>query len=122
VHVPAPSESSQIEQAISEDLLRIHRESYGRGPSRARTYVLEDDVVCIMDGLELLPSEELLIDKGHADAVLGVRTKYEQAIEASFKAAVERATGRRVIAFASHTAVDPNFAVEVFRLEPHGPK
>jgi uncharacterized protein YbcI len=81
--------------------------------------VLGDDVVCFMGGLEFLPSEEFLIDNGQADMVLSVRTKFQQAIEASFKAAVERATGRRVIAFASHTVLDPSFAVEIFRLEPH---
>jgi uncharacterized protein YbcI len=114
----ATEESTQAEQAISEDLLRIHRESYGRAARLVRTYVLEDDVICFMDGLELMPSEEFLIDNGQADIVLEVRSKFQEAIEASFKAAVERATGRRVIAFLSNTALDPNFVVEIFRLEP----
>jgi hypothetical protein len=51
--------------------------------------------------------------------VLNLRSKYQQAIETTFSAAVERATGRRVIAFASHTVLHPHFAVEIFRLEPH---
>jgi uncharacterized protein YbcI len=118
--VRTAEERIEAEQATSADLMRIHRESYGRGAARARTYIFEDDVICFMDELELLPSEEFLIDNGHADVVLNVRTKFEKAIEASFVSAVERATGRRVIKFVSNTGLDhPHFAVEVFRLEPH---
>jgi uncharacterized protein YbcI len=117
--VSAPEDSLRAEQAISADLMRILNESYGRGAARARTYILEDDVVCFMDGLELMPSEEFLIDNGHADVVLNTRSTFQQAIEPSFVSAVERATGRRVIKFISNTGLDPNFAIEVFRLEPH---
>lgn len=98
--------------------MRIHGESYGRGAARARTYILENDVVCFLDDVELLPNEEFLIDNGQADTVLNVRSKFQQAIETTFRAAVERATGRRVIAFSSHTQLDPNYVVETFRLEP----
>jgi hypothetical protein len=64
-------------------------------------------------------SNGLVIDNGHADVVLSTRTKFQEAIEASFVSAVERATGRRVIKIISNTGLDhPHFAVEVFRLEP----
>jgi hypothetical protein len=43
---------------------------------------------------------------------------FQEAIETTFSSAVERATGRRVIAFLSQTNLDPNFAVEIFRLAP----
>jgi uncharacterized protein YbcI len=60
-------------------------------------------VVTFLDDIEMLPNEEFLIDSGHTEMVLNVRSKYQQAIEATFRAAVERATGRRVIAVASNT-------------------
>jgi hypothetical protein len=73
----------------------------------------------LLDELELLPNEEFLVENGHDDAVVKLRSEYQQAIEPTFRAAVERATGRRVIAFASHVSVEePRFAIEVFRLEP----
>jgi uncharacterized protein YbcI len=114
-------DTAAMEEAISNDLMRIHRESYGRSAARARTYILGDDVVCFMDDIELLPNEQFLIESGEGEAVVNVRSKFQHAIEATFTAAVERATGRKVIAFASHTELNPNFAVEIFRLEPdHG--
>ena len=109
----------QVTEAISEQLLHIHRESYGRGAERAVSHVIEDTLVVLLDGLELLPNEEFLVRNGAEDAVAEMRTKYQKAIEPTFRAAVERATGRRVIGFASHvTLEEPRFALEVFRLEP----
>lgn len=47
-----------------------------------------------------------------------VRSRYQQAIEATFRAAVERATGRTVVSFVSATRLDPHWSIEVFRLAP----
>ena len=50
------------------------------------------------------------------DGVIEVRGRYQQAIETTFRAAVERITGRRVTSFASVTKLEPNYVVEIFRL------
>jgi Na+-translocating membrane potential-generating system (MpsC) len=64
--------------------------------------------------------EEFMIEHGQASAVRELREHFQQAVQSTFRAAVERATGRRVIGFASHVQLDePRFAVEIFRLEPH---
>ncbi|MBD0283583.1 MAG: hypothetical protein ICV69_15535 [Thermoleophilaceae bacterium] len=59
-----------------------------------------------------------MIDAGRGDAVVQIRMEYQQAIEATFRAAVERATGRRVFSFASVTKLSPAYVVEIFRLGP----
>lgn len=106
----------QAESALGDELMRIHQESYGKGAESARIYIHDDVVFALLDRIELLPNEEFLIDAGQASAVTEVRGRYQQAIETSFRAAVERHTGRRVISFASTTALDPNYVVEIFRL------
>ena len=108
--------TNQAEEQLAADLLRIHEESYGKGAGSSRAYILDDLVICMLDELELLPNEEFMIDAGRGDAVVEMRMRYQHAIEASFRAAVERATGRRVISFASQTKLDPHYAVETFRL------
>ena len=109
----------QVTEAISEQLLGIHRDSYGRAAEHAVSHLIDDTLIVLLDGLELLPNEEFLVRNGAGDAVAEMRTKYQKAIEPTFRAAVERATGRRVIGFASHvTLEEPRFALEVFRLEP----
>jgi uncharacterized protein YbcI len=108
-----------VADEICRELLAIHRKSYGRTAESAHAYVLGDTVIVLIDGLELLPNEEFLIDEGHGEAVANVRTQYQKAIEPTFRAAVERATGRRVIGFASHIQLEePRFMAEIFRLEP----
>ena len=116
--VAGPS-AEQVADEICRDLLAIHRDSYGRSAGNAEAHILHDTVVVILDELELLPNEEFLIAQGHEEAVGSVRTQYQKAIEPTFRAAVERATGRRVIGFASHFQIEePRFMAEIFRLEP----
>jgi uncharacterized protein YbcI len=113
---PPPS-GAEVNAELGRELLRIHEESYGRGAERAHAIVSEDWVVVVLDGLELLPNEEFLVEKGKAETVTQVRTQYQLAIRSSFQAAVERATGRTVIGFASATSLgDERFAAEVFKL------
>jgi uncharacterized protein YbcI len=111
--------AEEVAAGIANELLRIHRESYGRTAERAISHVIDDTLIVLLDDLELLPNEEFLVGEGRADAVAELRTKFQKAIEPTFRAAVERATGRRVIAFSSHVSLEePRFAVEIFRLEP----
>ena len=107
-----------VEVAIATELLHILEDSYGTGAGSARAHVHDDSVVVFLDDLKLQRSEEYLLSAGEAHAVTDVRHHYQQAIEATFRAAVERATGRRVISFASITKLDPHYAVEIFRLGP----
>jgi uncharacterized protein YbcI len=109
---------ADMEQTIAEDLLRIHRESYGRGASGARAHLLDDAVVCFLDDLELLPHEQFMIERGYEESVVRMRDQYQMAIEIQFRAVIERATGRKVTSFVSKTKFDPHYAVEIFRLGP----
>jgi len=112
----------EVADEICRDLLTIHRESYGRAAASAEAHFLRDTIIVLLDGLELLPNEEFLIGEGQAEAVGRVRIQFQEAIAPTFRAAVERATGRRVIGFASHVQIDePRFMAEIFRLEPRSP-
>jgi len=110
------STPQDVERALADELLRIHLETYGKGAGSAKALVSDDIIVVMLDDLELLANEEFLVGAGEAQAVIEVRGRYQQAIETTFRGAVERATGRRVVSFASVTKLDPNYAVEIFRL------
>jgi hypothetical protein len=72
----------------------------------------------VLDDLELLPNEKFLVASGEHDAVAQVRTRYQRAIQSSFRAAIERATGREVVGYASTSSVeDPRFSAEIFKLD-----
>lgn len=106
------------ENDISGELAAIHLDSYGEPVQRIQTTILDDSVITILD-VELLTHERTLLDAGHhMDTVRQIRRDYQHAIRPSFVAAVEHATGRRVVAFLSETHIDPSFSIEFFRLGP----
>jgi uncharacterized protein YbcI len=114
----SPSEQ-RIADSVAEQLLQVHRQSYGRAARSVISHLIDDTLIVLFEGLELLPNEEFLVSNGHAETVAHVRSQYQKAIEPTFRAAVERATGRRVRAFSSHVELgDDPFIVEIFRLAP----
>jgi uncharacterized protein YbcI len=107
-----------VRDEIAREIFRIYAESYGTDGGRAEAMVSESWVIVLLDDLELLPNEKFLVENGKGDTVLQVRSQYQRAIKSSFSAAIERATGRRVVGFASTTSIEePRFMAEVFRLE-----
>jgi len=87
----APS-AQQVRDEICREILRIHEESYGKGAARAHAILAEDYVVVVLDDVELMQNEKFLIEHGEEETVVQVRTQYQRAIQASFRAAIERAT------------------------------
>jgi uncharacterized protein YbcI len=116
--VRQPPTQEQVRDEIAREIFRIYAESYGTDGGRAEAMVSEGWVIVLLDDLELLPNEKFLVENGKGDTVLQVRSQYQRAIQSSFSAAIERATGRRVVGFASTTSIEePRFMAEVFRLE-----
>jgi uncharacterized protein YbcI len=102
---------------VSRELVRLHSEYYGKGPTRAKAYMVDDTLVCLLDG-GFTTVERTLIEQGNADAVHDIRLSFQRAMEGEFTKVVEHATRRNVIAYMSQIHDDPDIAVEVFVLEP----
>jgi uncharacterized protein YbcI len=115
--LPPPAIDGAVRSAISQAIVRIHADAYGKGATQAKTYVWDNLVVCVLRDV-LTVAERTLIDVNRADAVREMRTTFQFSLEKTFRASVERLTGRRVLSFMSQ--VDPvnGLAVEVFVLEP----
>jgi uncharacterized protein YbcI len=103
--------------AISNLMVRLHREYTGRGPVKARTYTSDDLVACVLEDA-LTPIEQTLASDGQAETVGDVRGALQQAMRRDMVDGVEEISRRRVRAFLSANQVDPNVAVETFLLEP----
>lgn len=111
----AGRDRGKISATVSNAIAGIHREHYGRGASRARTVMGEDYVICFLEGI-YTPVEKTLIDAGRFDAVRETREAFQETMRENFCAAVEQATGRKVVGFLSQVHVDPDLAVETFIL------
>ncbi len=103
--------------AISNALVRMHRDYYGRGATRARTVIQRNYVVTFLEDI-YTPLERTLIDAGEHEQVLTTRLAFQRAMEGRFSAAVEAVMERKVIAFMSQVHFDPDMAAEIFVLAP----
>ena len=104
---------------ISTGLVQLHSRYYGKGPTKAKTHLVNDTVISILRG-GFTTVERTLIDQGDVDAVYAMRRSFQLAMEEQFTTEVEEATGRKVIAYMSQIHEDPDLAVEIFVLEPTG--
>ena len=111
-----PAIDGAVRSAISQAIVRIHAEHYGKGATQAKTYVWDNLVVTVLRDV-LTVAERTLVDIGSIETVRDVRTKFQFGIEQEFTTAIERLTGRRVHSFMSQ--VDPvrGVGVEIFVLE-----
>jgi uncharacterized protein YbcI len=107
----------KLSAAISQAILGIHREHYGRGANRARTVMGADYIICFLEDI-YTPVERTLIDAGRFEAVRETRSAFQDTMRDNFSAEVERLSGRKVVGFLSQVHVDPDLAVETFILEP----
>ena len=114
--VPAPIDGA-TRSAISQAIVRIHAEHFGKGATQAKTYVWDNLVVCLLRDV-LTVAERTLIEADRADTVRDVRTTFQSSLERTFRTAIERLTGRRVHSFMSQVDPQNGLGVEVFVLEP----
>ncbi len=107
----------EVLASISTGLVRLHSRYYGKGPTKAKTYHVNDTVICILRG-GFTTVERTLIDDGNVEAVYQIRRSFQRAMESQFTAVVEGAVERKVIAYMSQVHQEPDLAVEIFVLEP----
>ena len=100
---------------ISSAMTRLHRQYYGRGPTKAKTYIQDDLVVVVLEETFTV-AERTLVDRGEVDAIQHIRRRFQQQMADEFKAMVEQATGRTVRAFLSETHLEADVSVEIFLL------
>ncbi len=104
-------------QAISNTLVRLLRDYTGRGPTQAYTTITDAHVIVVLRDA-LLKAERSLVKDGHSDAVIDMRRRVQRTMKGDLVAAIERHTGREVLAFLSDHHIDPDIAVEIFILKP----
>ena len=107
----------ELNAAISKAVVRSFSDYIGRGPTKARTSIRDDLVVCLLEN-SLTKAERSLVAGGREQLVLDTRRAFQSTMRLDLVAAVEQLTKRRVIAFMSDNHIDPDIATETFLLEP----
>ncbi len=102
--------------AISTRIVQVLREHYGRGPMRAKTYILDDLVVCVLrNGFTAI--EQTMMEADRPDRVVEMRHDFQQMMGVRYKEMIEQLTGAKVTAFLSQAHVEPDITLEVFILD-----
>jgi uncharacterized protein YbcI len=102
---------------ITNGIVRLFSDFYGRGPTRAKSYLLDDRFVVTVLRDTMTSVERTLAEGGHEEMVRRVRLTFQEAMTDSFTGVVEEALGRRVEAYHSQILVQPDVGFEFFLLE-----
>jgi uncharacterized protein YbcI len=109
---------SSVLQDVSNAMVALHKEQFGRGPTKAQSHLAgADALLCVMEDA-LLPAELKMVAMGEQQRVRDTRMFFQVATADEFIAAVETITGRTVRAFASATDPDHGVVMENFIFEP----
>jgi uncharacterized protein YbcI len=112
-----PEREGQLLEEISRRIVQLYKESYGRGPTKARTYWQGDVITVVVRG-GFTPDERTLREAGRGEAVLEHRVQFHEAMRTRFKNEVEQLTGRSVIGVMGGVQVEePEMAAQVFVLD-----
>jgi uncharacterized protein YbcI len=104
--------------AVSNAMVRLHKEQFGRGPTIARSqFAGPDMLLCVLEDA-LLPAELKMAAMGEQQRVRESRVAFQAATYDEFVEAVERILDRKVRAFGSALDVAQNTVFEAFVLEP----
>jgi uncharacterized protein YbcI len=107
-----------VQMAVSNAMVQIYKEQFGRGPTKARTsFAGPDLIVCTLQD-SLTPAERNLVKMGEYQRLRDIRLFFQHATEDRFRETVEQITGRKVIGFISGNDVEKDIAAELFYLEP----
>jgi uncharacterized protein YbcI len=113
----AAPQAEVLSSAISREMVRLYKNQFGRGPTKAHTLIARDVIVCTLEQ-SLTPAERRMVELGELHKLRDVRLFFQHATEKEFKDIIEGLTGRKVRAFISGMDVERDVASEVFYLEP----
>jgi uncharacterized protein YbcI len=104
---------------VSNEMVRVYKEQFGRGPTKARSYWCGDDVMtCVLEDT-LTAGEGSLPAMGEHERLRDMRIFLQYASEPDFRGPVTRITGREITAFVSGIDTRSNgLSIETFVFAP----
>jgi uncharacterized protein YbcI len=118
--VAAPALGGSQRTALENAVVGVFKQYFGRGPTAAKAWLLDDYVLVVLEE-GLTRSEETLVADGKEDEVRRFRLTFEQTVAEEAMSAVSRVIGRNVISYHSQIVFHPTRSFEIFVLEPETP-
>lgn len=112
---------ASVSMEISNAMVRLYKEQFGRGPTRVRTHWCGENVVSVILEETLTPAERNLVRMGEHQRLRDLRLFFQYATVREFCEPVEQLTGRKVRSFISGIDTEcDGLATETFVLHPPG--
>jgi uncharacterized protein YbcI len=106
-----------VRTALANAMVGLKKKYYGKGPTAAKAWILDDYVFVALEG-GLTRNEETLLADGKAELVRSYRLAFQETMSETMMQAVAELTGRRVLTYHSQIVFEPTRAFEIFVLEP----
>jgi uncharacterized protein YbcI len=106
-----------LRTALANAMVGMQKKFYGRGPTAAKAWILDDYVFVVMEG-GLTTNEETLLADGKQAVVRSYRLSFQETVAPTTMAAVAKLVGRNVLSYHSQIVFDPPRTFEIFVLEP----
>jgi uncharacterized protein YbcI len=103
---------------ISTEIVRATKESFGKGPVSAKSYMLDDFLIVVMRG-GVTTAEQTMLDFDEADLVRQFRQTFENRMTEKLVGTVEELTNRKVVTYQSQILFDPHIVIELFFFDRH---
>lgn len=116
-HPPDPpleeESGNSLRAAISREMVKAMKTYYGKGPTKAKSYLFDDLLFVVMRGGET-HAEKTLLEAGHSDEVRTFRQRFENIMGERLIGTVEQLTERKVLTYQSQVMFDPFVVTEIF--------
>jgi uncharacterized protein YbcI len=106
----------QMRKDISNAMVGLKKQLYGKGPVKAKTFINDNIVFCVLEG-GLTKNEETLLAAGEEHLVRQYRLRFQEVVANTAHEAVERITGCTVLTYHSQIVFGPNRMFEIFVLD-----
>ena len=107
------TQGRELLPTISNEVVRILKHSFGKGPVHAKSYLLDDFLLVVMRG-GVTVAEQTMLDRGHGDLVRTFRQTYQNEMGEELVSAIEQLTGRKVVNYQSQILFEPHIVMEIF--------
>lgn len=106
----------QLMKDISNAMVGLKKQYYGRGPTKAKTYINDNIVFCVLEG-GLTRNEETLLQAGEEDLIRNYRLRFQEVVTETAEGSIEQLTGRKVMSYHSQIVFNPHRLFEIFVLD-----
>ncbi len=104
---------------ISTEMVRAQKEFFGKGPTQAKSYFVDDMLFVVMKG-GMTTAEKTMLEFGEADKVRDFRQVFENRMTDRLTGMIEEITGRKVLTYQSQILFEPSRVIEIFVFDDDG--